>query len=246
MGILQRDQIIAQGLRQAAREDLDEGDAPATIDFLVWLREMAAAWPWPRLYRDATAVALAANAATLDFGAGAAITPKVARILDPVYIYNSTYTVRGTVRVATLTGTSDVWDETVNDPARNVGQPQTVKVKPFAFTTTDTPGKWTLAFSPIPDRAYLLKVQYILLPENPGSTDIPWYPSDRTMIQSVKTMALGYGQKAPNYQEELALLDAMITRDKAEYGWQTGTNQGVQLDSRYFKTPIRRQWPADN
>lgn len=239
--------IVAQGLKLAAREDLVEAGSDGVIapylELQMWLRRMAADWPWPRLYRRATGISLPAGTVSMNLGGvGTNITDAIQRIIDPCYLYDSVYGTRATVRVQRIEDNGLQFDETVNNPTTTRGQPQYLKVRPFAFTTTDTAGKWTVYFNPVPNRAYLLAIPYFLMPADPGATDTPWYPVDRTMVHFVKTFAFSMGhdtEKAAMANEELA---AMIARDKMDHGQNAGINVNTVLDTNVFRQPASSSW----
>lgn len=239
--------IVSQGLKLAAREDLAEAGPDGVItpylELQMWLRKMAADWPWPQLYRRATSISLPAGTASMNLGgAGTNITDAIQRIRDPLYLYDSAYGTRATMRVQPIEDNGVQFDETVNNPTTNRGQPQYVKVRPFAFTTSAVAGKWTLYFTPIPDRAYLIAVPYMLMPPDPSASEYPWYPVDRTMVHMVKTFAFSMGhdqEKAAMANEELA---AMIGRDKMQHGQNAGINLVSPLDSNVFRQPSSSTW----
>ncbi len=244
MGQFTRDEIVAQGLALAACDDL-AGTEPDT-ELKAWLRRQAAGWPWPRLHRPARNVSLPAGTVSFDFGAGSTITDRVQRILDPAYIYDTARRTRRVIRVANLTGNSPDDDETVV-PATEDGTPTQMKVYPFTFTTSATEGKWTIYPLPVPDRAYLLKIDYLLMPADPGASDYPWYPSDRTMIQLVYAIGMKHRKEFDAYGMAMQELDSMISRDRMDYGQSAGINQSTGLDSRVFKAAgggSPAPWPA--
>jgi hypothetical protein len=114
------------------------------------------------------------------------------------------------------------------------GTPELMKVYPYTFTTSATAGKLTLYFLPVPNQAFLLKLPYLLMPADPGASDYPWYPSDRTMIQLVLAIGLKHRKEYDAYQMAMAELDAMVGRDRTDYGQSAGINQSTGLDTRVF------------
>jgi hypothetical protein len=238
--------IVSHGLKLAAREDLAEAGPDGVItpylELQMWLRKIAADWPWPQLWRRATGISVPAGTVSLNLGAGATVTNAIQRILDPCILYDAQYRARATVRVQRIEDNGVQFDETVNDPTTTRGQPQYLKVRPFDFTTSITAGKWTVYFSPVPDRAYLLALPYMLMPADPGAAEYPWYPVDRTMVHMVKTFAFSMGhdqEKAAMANEELG---AMIARDKMDHGQNAGININTALDSNVFRQPSSSSW----
>lgn len=244
MGQMTRDEIVAQGLALAACDDLADGDEPA-IELKAWLRRQAAGWPWPILHRPARSISLPAGTPSFDLGSGSTITDRVQRILDPAYIYDTARNTRRVLRVMNLVGNSPDDDETLT-PSTETGTPQHMKVYPFTFTTSATAGKWTIYPLPVPDRDYLLKIDYLLMPADPGASDYPWYPSDRTMTQFVYSIGLKHRRELDGYGMASQELDAMISRDRMDYGQSAGINQSTGLDSRVFRAGggPANSWPA--
>lgn len=242
MGQLTRDEIVAQGLALAACDDLS-GSEPDT-ELKAWLRRQAAGWPWPMLHRFASGISLPAGTASFDFGAGSTITDRVQRVLDPAYIYDTPKNTRRMLRVMNLVGNGAEDDETLQ-LSSETGTPSMMKVYPFTFTTSATAGKWTIYPLPVPDRAYLLKLPYLLMPADPGASDYPWYPSDRTMIQLVLAIGLKHRKEYDAYQMAMSELDAMVARDRMDYGQSAGVNQSTGLDTRVFSSGRgAAPWPA--
>lgn len=243
MGQMTRDEIVAQGLALAACEDLS-GTEPDT-ELKSWLRRQAAGWPWPQLHRFASGIALAAGTASFDFGAGSTITDRVQRVLDPAYIYDTPKNTRRTLRVMNVLGNEAEDDESLQ-LSSETGTPELMKVYPFTFTTSATAGKWTIYVLPVPDKAYLLKLPYLLMPADPGASDFPWYPSDRTMTQLVYAIGLKHRKQFDAYAVAMSELNEMIARDRMDYGQGTGINQSSGLDTRVFKPrgAGSAPWPA--
>lgn len=245
MGQDTRDAIITQGLALAACDDL--GGAEPQTELLAWLRRQAAGWPWPQLHRPARGVSLPAGTASFDFGAGSTITDRVQRILDPGYVYDSPKNTRRLLRVMNLVGNAAEDDETLQ-LASEEGTPERIKVYPATFTTSATAGKWTIYPLPVPDKDYLLKLDYLLMPADPGASDYPWYPSDRTMIQLVYAIGIKHRRQMDAYGMAMSELDAMVARDRMDYGQSAGINQSTGLDSRVFKPSASMGagagWPA--
>lgn len=226
MGQMTRAAIIAQGLSEAGRAELADNSATTTA-FLAWLRSMAARFPWPRLHKRSTGVALGAGVQYLDFGDGSVVSTGVLRVRDPLHVYRTGFTDQGPVRVQTLDGEGP--DESTTDPATSRARPRWVKCYLNGSTTA-----WRLWFQPVPDLDYLLVIPYLELPADPATGAIPWYPNDRTMIQWVYDYATKYGHQ--DRAESSAELNALIVRDMVDFGQPPGYNQmRPPLDTRYFR-----------
>jgi hypothetical protein len=239
MGQLTVSQILTQGLAKGGRPDLT---TPATTELQAWLRARASDWPWPQLVRRESDIALAAGTTSQSFGNGSTVTAEVLRILDPLFIYTSTFTTKGKVRVRSLLDGSVHEDEDANNSSTGRGQPFQVKVR----ADTSLGGKWTLIFFPVPDRAYQLAIDYLVLPADPTSGQKPWYPNDLTMIQAVKCFALDYAKQYDILGAEREVLSAMLGDDKFKFGTQDGWQDNQGLDTRWFRNGggiVRRQWP---
>lgn len=243
MGQYTRDEIVDQGLALAACDDL--GDAEPEVELVAWLRRQAAGWPWPILHRPARDISLPAGTESFHLGAGSTITDRVQRVLDPGYIYDTARRTRAYLRVDNVLGSAPEDDEDLQ-LSTQTGQPTRIKVYPFTFTTDATAGKWTIYPLPVPDRDYLVKLPYLLMPADPGASEHPWYPSDRTMIQMVFAVALKHRRMTEEYQVAMSELDAMVARDRMDYGQSAGINQSTELDTRVFKGSGSgaAPWPA--
>lgn len=228
MGGLTRTEIIDQGLANTGRDDLASLIVP---EFKAWLRQKAGEWNWPRLFRREEAVALSAGSRSLSFGNGAIVTPQVQRIIDPIWVYKSDYTQGSQLRIQTITDTPAAFDESINDPVRKRARPERAKVRPDATLE----GKWVIWFSSVPDQAYLLALDYIVMPTDPGATDKPWYPNDMTMIKLIECIALKYAKRYDVLAQEREILRSMTVEDRGQYGQIPGTNESLPLDSGIFR-----------
>ena len=236
MAKLTRLQIVTAGMLQGQRDDLA---SVLNEWFNVWLRKEYAAWPWTFLKRKKSAFALASGITSLAVGAGSgSVTEEIQKILDPILIYNSDYSVKQRARIKQLTGGGVDFDEIINNPTTTIGVPSQFKVR----ADESTWGKWNLIPYPIPDRALLLTFDYIVQPADidtstAGDASVPLYPSDRTMIQSVLVETLRYsnGADSADYQQALDLLGGYTIDDRVKYGQVPGDNDLIQLDSSVFR-----------
>lgn len=230
MGGLTRTEIITQGLANTARSDLADLIVP---EFKAWLRQKAGEWSWPRLFRREEAVTLTAGSRSLSFGNGAVLASgvQVQRIIDPIWIYKSDYTQGKQLRIQTITDTQPAYDESINDPVRKRAAPERAKVRPDATLE----GKWVLWFSAVPDQTYLLAIDYIVMPSDPGASDKPWYPNDMTMIKLIECIALKYAKRYDVLAQEREVLRSMTVEDRGQHGQVAGTNDFLPVDSGVFR-----------
>ncbi len=229
MGSLTRAQIVSQGLYLAGNTSLTT-QANTWLNF--WLRDEYAAWPWPFLQKRLSGIALAAGATALAFGAGSGgEVREVLRIIDPVWLYDSSYMNRKRVRIRQLLGGSLAEDETVNNPANFVGLPETFKARKSNITN----GLWSLVPAPVPDKAYLVALDYLFLPGDPIDGETPIYPSDKTMVQAVKVQALGQMKQGDEYMAELQILQNMVIATRMRSGDAVGVNDVMGLDQEVYR-----------
>lgn len=236
MSKLTRLQIVTTGMLKGGRDDL----ASVMNERLnSWLRKEYASWPWTFLKRKKTGLVLATATTSLTIGAGSSsITEEIQRVLDPILVYNSTYSTKARARISQLVGGGIDFDEIVNNPLTNIGIPTRFKVR----ADTATWGKWNLIPFPVPDRDLLLTFDYLTLPADidtstAGDSEIPLYPSDRTMIQAVLTETLldANGADDSAYNAALDLLGSYTIDDRVKYGQVPGDNDLVQLDPGVFR-----------
>lgn len=189
------------------------------------------AWPWPFLQRRASQLSLTSGTGTKTVGAGSGgVTGLIQRIYDPIYIYTSDKLSRGMIRFRELAGEDVAFDEDAR-PTTQIGMPNTVKGRPTAGTW----GSWDLIVDPIPDRNYLISFDYTIQPSDiNGTTDIPLYPNDRTMVHLVAAMALAHmGDERAGEMREIAA--AMTVDDRMKYGRALGINDSWGLDKDSFR-----------
>lgn len=227
MGTMTLATIVSEGGLQAG----DTGKTNrATVDLKTWLRSQYAAFLWPFLKSVVSGVSLAAGEASLLLGAGSnGVTPHLQRIIDPMWVYPSDYSSKTPVRIITDHGDNDslIADTLLSNVPR--GTPNICRV-----SHTSTPGQRKLEFDLVADKAYKLKIGYYFTPADPGSTDIPIYPNDRTMIQAVKSFILGYN-RSEDAAAERDMAAAMVQSDMMKYGMETGIGDAILLDPKVFR-----------
>ncbi len=223
-------QLIDEALNLAGDTRLT---TPALTWLNSWLRSTYGAWPWPFLMRRNAAVSLVTGATGVDFGAGSVVTNQVKRVFDPIWVYNSTRTSRVRARIRTLVGGHIEEDETAMDSATNRGIPTQFKVR---SATSGVWGKWSLIPNPIPDRDYLLAIEWQeMLPNLTSTSTVPAYPNDRTMVQAVYAEALRYMKDQTGYKDALQILASQVADDRMKFGEVTGTNDQISIDPNVFR-----------
>lgn len=226
MGVKTVDTIISEGLLLGGNDAIT---ARALVWLQGWLDSQAAAWPWPALIREATSVAVAAGDTSITVGDGnSGITNKILRILDNVWMWKSDYTSRRRLRIVhQLSEPAATYDSAVGR-----AMPSELRLLQSQF------GRWQLQPWPRPDGAYNLLFDYVELPAalQLSAAQVPWYPSDATMIQLVATECMKYDD-GPTAEWRLAAqqLGEMVHHDRMRYGSAPGINDVVQLNPNVFR-----------
>lgn len=224
MGQMTRLQIVQEGQLLAQRKN---ADTLATGWLQRWLDSVAASWPWPMNQGETIDVPVSSASITVGNGNGG-ITPKLLKVLDNIYIYDSTKS--SFMRLRILPQLNRPQDRIQPANAAN-GMPQNVRVFQSTF------GQWLLRFYPNPDKTYYLSVPYIQLPPTMAAdTDIPWYPNDETMVQAVafKTHEWFDGKDDNRTTAAQQLLTGALSNDRIRYGSVNGINDILQLDPVHF------------
>jgi hypothetical protein len=225
-------EIISEGLLLAGDTSLT---ARAVVWLNQWLRSQYRAWPWPFLQSRASGLTLSAGSGSMVVGAGqGGVTPEIQRVIDPVYLYNSAKSIRGTLRIQQLN--SGPMEEDIDARlSTRTGLPMSLKLRP----SNTTYGRWLFIFDPIPDAAYLFSFDYLQQPDDvatgtTGGTSIPLYPNDQTCVQAVYARALQYlsDERAIPEMERLRL---MCLDDRVKYGQSPGVNELWGMDPNTFK-----------
>ena len=230
MAQLTRDQIVSEGQLLAGRDD----NATASNAWLQrWLDSVAGSWNWPILQSEAVGISLVAGATSVTVGGGSGgITPKLIKILDNLWVYDSTRTFRRRLRVRHQL--SSPLDRI--GPTSNLGAPSNVRLFNPSF------GVWTIYFDQIPERDYLLTIPYIVLPAAiVAGSEVPWYPSDETMVQLVAFKNIEFYQQkdSPQTQAAQEQLAALVNADRLRYGQVTGMNNKMILDPSVFPKSLK-------
>lgn len=223
-------EIVSEGLLQVGDTSLT-----ARMNFALnkWLRSQASLFLWPQLKRETSGIALAAGIQTLNFGNGlGGVTPEISRLNDPMKLYTSGFNTLQDIRIQTdWPGSEPSVSNTYVDPSTNTGAPDQAKVKQHITTK----GAWTVVFNRVADRAYLIEINYYVIPVDVATSAAPWYPNDRTMVQCVYVEGLKY-KKDPAYRTELDLLARMVTNDRMSEGQKPGINDGgIPLNAKFFR-----------
>lgn len=225
MAQLTRDQIVSEGQLLAGRDD----NATASNGWLQrWLDSVAASYVWPVLQTETIGISVPSGSTSLVLGNGSGgITEKVIKPLDNIWLYDSTRVFRRRLRIRhQLSAPIDRIG-----PSNNVGTPNAVRGFNSSF------GVWTLYFDVTPNQDYLLTFPYIRLPAAiVTGSEIPWYPSDETMVQLVCFKNLEfYNQKDdPQTLQAQQMLAGLLNSDRLRYGSTVGINNKMILDPTVF------------
>lgn len=225
MGALTAAEVVSEGQLLAGRDDM----TTQALGYLNrWLDSVAASWPWPVLQTEAIGVPVSAGVAGLEFGNGQVVTPRVHKILDNIWVYNSEKTMRNRVRMRHQL--SSPIDRV--SPDTYTGIPQTARI----FWDPDE--TWIIQLEPIPDKAYLLTVPYLFIPAKiTDAGEKPWYMNDETMVVAVAYKVSEYhnGIDHPvtnGFQQRLA---GLVANDRVKYGSIGGVNDILTLSAARFK-----------
>lgn len=230
MGTMTVQEVLDEGGLLAGDDTIQER---ALIALNNWLRKQYRAWPWPFLQAKASAVPLPAGTTSVNVGnANGNVTPEIARIVAPIYVYDADKKRRATADIVQLQGGPVAYDEVANDPLRNQGIPSRFKVRDASSTTR---GMWTLQPWVIPNIDLLLAFEYQYQPANVVVTDTPVYPADRTLVQVVKAFVVEYSDGLEAAKEEWGVAASMVVDDRNIYGEVAGTNDVHHLDTSVFK-----------
>jgi hypothetical protein len=110
----------------------------------------------------------------------------------------------------------------------------------------DVWGRWSLIPTIVPDKAYLLAIDYIAMPDDidetsAGDATKPIYPSDITLVKAVVASALQYladprdGTSVAAAQAADEDYGASAVQDRIRYGYSDGSNDTLRLDSRVHR-----------
>lgn len=226
MARLTRDEIVSEGQLLAGRDD----NATASASWLQrWLDSVAASWPWPILQVEATGITLAAAATSLRLGDGVGgIATKINKLLDNIWIYDSTRTWRRRLRIR----------HQLSSPHDRIGATDNTGTPTEIRLFNNAHGQFTLYFDRIPDKEYLLTIPYIYVPAALSSgSDTPWYPNDETMVQAVafKNHEFYDGKAAPVTVAAQQMLAGMVANDRIRFGSVNGVNDFLALDPTVFR-----------
>lgn len=236
MGQLTRSEIVVQGQAEAGQS----GKNTRLLEALVlWEQSQFKAWPFGFLRKSKASLALLAGTTALSVGSGeGGITNMIQRILDPIYINNSGYTVKAKARIISLDQDDEEVDERVGNPALGRGLPTAFKIRHILSTVSPYRSCKSLIPFPVPDVAYQLNFDYIEIPitlQTDGS-GISLYPNDQTMKKFVEMMATKWANGAgdADYQALRDELADMVQTDRIREGQSEGTNLQVPLDPAVY------------
>jgi hypothetical protein len=225
----------------------DTMDAQVAKKVKRWLRQEAAAWPWPELKQRYSGVALAASSRRLLLGGGTGSATdesgnvvtlgELLRIEDPIWVYDSVYGTQIKATIIPLGDTSSQLDESSLNPATNLGSPQNFKVRKPRATAAGALGAWLLIPAPIPDRAYLLAFDAYVMPADPADNEVLWYPNDETTTEAIVAFMQAYkdGYDSPAFTAAMTIVSGKVVKDRQAFGVVPGTNQLSTLDPGVFR-----------
>lgn len=236
MGQLTRSEIVTQGQAEAGHSGLTTRLLEALV---LWEESQYKSWPFGFLRKSRAGLVLPTGTTSLLIGAGeGGVTNMIQRILDPIFVGNSTYTILGKARILTLDNQSGELDERTKNPATNRGMPVAFKVRHALSTVSPFRACKELIPSPVPDREYTLNFDYIELPvtAQTASSGIPLYPNDQTMKKFVEMMATKWvnGAADPDYQSLRDELASMVNNDRVRDGQSEGQNLFLPLDPEVY------------
>lgn len=231
MGTLTRAQLISQaGL--ASGNDQTTAFVRTWLD--AWLKRTAKSWAWPVLKVRIADLPIAASAVSVDVGNGTFTAHYLHRIFNPLFFRTSDYKQRGRIFIRELLDGNPDKDETLVQASDRLGAPSTVKIRKKVGSL----GVFTLFPDPAPDKAYLLSLDCHYVPASlAADSSVPWYESDRTLLQACKCALLEYddgGEGGQAYDKEMQKLAAMVIDDRDFDGEGPGDNVTMGLDKSVF------------
>lgn len=219
-------EIVSEGLLEAGDTSLT---ARMTFRLKKWLRSQAEGFMWPQC-KSSDTLDLVAGTEAFSIGGGlGGVTPEISRINDPMKIWSgsgATLQDHANIRIHTD------WDDALINPFTAVGKPTQARVSQILATK----GAWDVALNHETDRAYTVQLSFYIIPVDPATSAVPWYPNDQTMVQFVYATALRYKKDHKEAAEQFTALAAMVSRDKMAEGQKPGvTDGGIQLSRKYFR-----------
>lgn len=239
MGTQTRANLVSEALLIAGNPTLT---ARANLALNRQLRRTYMSWPWPFLVKRAKIDMAAGSQGTLFGGGNGGVTLEVQRVIDPIFLYTADYSTQARPRVVPITGGNLIGDESINNPATFIGQPQQFKVR-----SSGTWGVWQIVPLPFPDKAYKLAIDYIVQPadipvDSSGDNTTPTYPNDETIIQMILYEALLFMSAGSNdltaANDALTKLNSMTVNDRMRFGYSPGTNDQIGLDPGMFNAQV--------
>lgn len=218
-------EIVSEGLLQAGDTSLTTR-ANAALKW--WLRSQARGFMWPKC-KDTDNFSINAGSESFTLGGGeGGVVEEIWRINDPMKIFSgSGANVADFQNIRIQTD----WDDSLINPfAGGRGLPTEARVREMRSVK----GGWEVNLNHEADKAYTIQVSYFVIPLDPSTSAVPWYPNDRTMVQAVYVEALKY-KKDKSYREELDLLAAMVRQDRLSESQKEGISIGPSLNPRVFR-----------
>ena len=210
MGVKTIEELIKEGVRLAGREP-DVADTRPLNDLKDWLRSVALGWPWDEITNIRQATLLAGTYLLNIGGSGGTLDPgrNVFRIVFPILLSH---------------GPNYLPDKITQQAVINT------QLFPAADIPTGVPTKagysrfengLLLMFDKKANQDYQLQINYQWDPAT-GYTiaDIPWYPNDLTIKQSIAYFTARHhdGVDAPKTLKLEDELSIMLRNDKLKFG----------------------------
>lgn len=229
MGLLTRAQLISQAGLAAGN---DQSTTFVNVWLDAWLHRTAKSWAWPLLKYRLENVATVAGTSYVTVGTS---TLYIHRIFNPLFYRSSDYSQRGRILISELLNGNPDNDESVSLSSGRLGAPSTCKIR---NATSGVPGIFNVYLDPVPDKVYYLALDCQVIPNSLASdASIPWYPSDRTLLQACKCALLELddgGEGGRGFDQEMMKLSQMVVDDRDFDGEGPGDNVTMGLDKSVF------------
>ncbi len=232
MGTLTRGELIEQaGL--ASGNDQTTTFVETWLN--AWLQRTAKSWAWPVLKKRIEDCPIAASAPY--FNTYVTYVGYIHRIFNPLFYRSSDWKQRGRILISELLDGNPDTDQSVTQVADRLGAPETCKIR-LAYTIDGQQGAFYVYPNPVPDKLYYVSFDAHIIPADLTlDTQIPWYQSDRTLLQACKCALLEFddgGEGGKALDTAMIKLGAMVIDDRDFDGEGPGDNQVMGLDKSVF------------
>lgn len=193
-----------------------------------WLQRTAKSWAWPVLKERVIDLPMSSN--NTPVGLTGFTTMYIHRIFNPLMYRTSDYKQRGRLFISELLNANVDSDEVTR--MTTTSTPSTVKIR------QNGNGKFIIYPNCTPDKTYYVTLDIHYIPTNLTlDTEVPWYPSDKTIIQACKCALLEYddgGEMGAAFEKSNMTLSAMVIDDRDFDGEGPGDNVIMGLDKSVF------------